>query len=103
MFVHETGRAGPRFVINFPTKRHWRDASRMDDVRAGLRDLVRVIGEHGIGSIAIPPLGCGLGRLDWAQVGPLIERELRNLADMRITLYAPIYGGRHGWMVQSGM
>ncbi|KAK0348315.1 hypothetical protein LTR94_037752, partial [Friedmanniomyces endolithicus] len=68
MFVYERHRLDtPRFIINFPTKRHWRGKSRMEDIDAGLVDLVRVIRERKIRSIAIPPLGSGLGGLDWRQ------------------------------------
>jgi O-acetyl-ADP-ribose deacetylase (regulator of RNase III) len=52
---------GPRWIIHFPTKKHWRHRSRMEWVREGLRDLVRVVRENGIRSIALPPLGCGSG------------------------------------------
>lgn len=74
MFVHETGMLpNPRFIINFPTKRHWRDASRIGDIRAGLRTLVLEVKLREIQSIAIPALGCGLGGLAWADVRPCIE------------------------------
>ena len=53
-----------RFIVNFPTKRHWRDASRLEDIRLGLQSLAMAIGQFGIRSIALPPLGCGLGGLD---------------------------------------
>jgi O-acetyl-ADP-ribose deacetylase (regulator of RNase III) len=77
MFVVPTGRlARPRLIINFPTKGHWRARSRLVDVDAGLRDLVRVIEEYEIESVALPPLGCGLGGLDWADVRPRIEAAL---------------------------
>ena len=75
MFVYERHRLDtPRFIINFPTKRHWRGKSRMEDIDAGLIDLVRVIRERKIRSIAIPPLGSGLGGLDWRQVRPRIKK-----------------------------
>lgn len=65
MFVYETDQlANPRFIINFPTKRHWRGASRMEDIEAGLYALVKTIKEHQIKSVAIPPLGSGLGGLN---------------------------------------
>ena len=67
---------GPRFVINFPTKDHWRSGSKLSDIEAGLIDLRTVIEKLGLHSIAIPPLGCGNGGLDWADVRPLIEAEL---------------------------
>ena len=56
---------GPRWIIHFPTKKHWRHPSKLAWIRDGLRDLVRVIHEHGIASVALPPLGCGNGGLDW--------------------------------------
>ena len=62
MFVFETGQlTNPRYIINFPTKRHWRGKSRMEDIDAGLEALVKEVRDRGIRSIAIPPLGSGLG------------------------------------------
>ncbi len=62
MFIYETGLPGnPRFIINFPTKAHWRARSRLGDIQEGLADLRRVIHDRKIRSIAIPPLGCGNG------------------------------------------
>jgi O-acetyl-ADP-ribose deacetylase (regulator of RNase III) len=61
-----------RWILNFPTKRHWRQPSRLEDIADGLDDLVRVIEELGLRSIAVPPLGCGNGRLPWTTVRPLI-------------------------------
>ncbi|GAB6047441.1 macro domain-containing protein [Methyloparacoccus murrellii] len=90
MFVFETGQLTlPRFIINFPTKRHWRGKSRTGDIEAGLVDLVKVIRDKGIHSIAIPPLGAGLGGLDWSEVRPRIERALAELADVRVLVYEP--------------
>lgn len=79
---------GPKFVINFPTKRHWRGPSKLEYIDRGLDDLARVITEHGIKSIAVPPLGCGNGGLNWADVRPLIERKLGPL-DAEVLLFAP--------------
>jgi O-acetyl-ADP-ribose deacetylase (regulator of RNase III) len=79
---------GPRFIINFPTKDHWKAKSKIADIRAGLTDLVRVIQERGITSIAVPPLGCGNGGLNWADVRPLIESALGSLA-IDVCLYSP--------------
>ena len=71
MFVFETGLlTNPRIIVNFPTKRHWRGGSRIEDIDAGLQDLAHVIVTRGIRSIAIPPLGCGNGGLDWGEVRP---------------------------------
>ena len=80
--VWETGALdGPRYILNFPTKRHWRAPSRLEDIEAGLADLVRVVDELAIRSIALPPLGCGNGGLDWSVVAPLIWDALTPLAD----------------------
>lgn len=87
--VWETGAMdGPRFVINFPTKRHWRTPSKLDDIRDGLDDLVRTIEAHRIRSIAVPPLGCGNGGLDWADVRSLIENKLGPLT-VDVVVYPP--------------
>jgi O-acetyl-ADP-ribose deacetylase (regulator of RNase III) len=80
MFVFETGRLErPRFIINFPTKEHWRSRSRLADIEAGLEDLRRVLAELELESVALPPLGCGLGGLRWSDVQPRIERALRDV------------------------
>ena len=89
MFVTETGEIAPRFIINFPTKRHWKGKSRMEDVEAGLIDLVRVVQELGIRSIAIPPLGAGLGGLEWSDVRPRIEAAIAGLSAVETTIYEP--------------
>ena len=90
MFVFDTGRlTNPRYIINFPTKRHWRDASRMEDIEAGLRALVDEIRRRGIRSIAIPPLGCGLGGLNWREVRVLINRALGDLAGVHVIVFEP--------------
>lgn len=89
MFVTHTGRFEPRLIINFPTKRHWKGNSRIDDIRAGLTDLVRVIREERIRSIAIPPLGCGLGGLRWEDVRPLIVTAFEELPEVEVQLFPP--------------
>ena len=76
MFVFETGELMPRFIINFPTKQHWRGRSRLADIDRGLSALVTEIERRGIRSIALPPLGCGLGGLDWNDVKPRIHGTL---------------------------
>jgi|SRR5882724_4647462 len=89
MFVFETGfLANPKYIINFPTKRHWRGKSRIEDIDAGLKALVDEIGRRGIRSIAVPPLGSGLGGLDWTEVRPLIEAALGNL-DLQAVVFEP--------------
>lgn len=88
--VWETGRLdGPRYVINFPTKGHWRAASRLSDVEAGLADLIRVVRELGIRSIAVPPLGCGNGGLAWSDVEPRIREAFAALPEVDVVLFAP--------------
>lgn len=90
MFVFETGTmTNPKFIINFPTKRHWRGKSRMEDIDAGLETLTVEIRERGIRSIAIPPLGSGLGGLDWAEVRPRIESALRDLRNVDVLVFQP--------------
>jgi len=90
MFVFETGGlVNPRYIINFPTKRHWRGNSRVADIESGLEDLVAAVRRLGIRSIAIPPLGSGLGGLDWQQVRPRIEAAFADLPDVHVLLYEP--------------
>lgn len=90
MFVYETNLlTNPRYIINFPTKRHWREKSRIEDIEAGLNTLVEVVQSLGIRSIAIPPLGAGLGGLDWQTVRHLIERTLVALPDVDVLVYEP--------------
>jgi len=89
MFVFATGKlASPQYIVNFPTKRHWKGKSRMADIESGLEDLVRVINDMGIRSIALPPLGSGLGGLDWNDVRQRIEGAL-TLPDVRVIVYEP--------------
>jgi Macro domain. len=80
---------GPRWIINFPTKGHWRAKSRMTDIETGLADLVSTIKRLCIRSIAIPPLGCGNGGLEWSEVRPRIESALRDVPDLRVLVYPP--------------
>ena len=90
MFVFETGQlTNPRCIINFPTKRHWRGKSRMEDIEAGLKALVDTLRQYDIRSVAIPPLGSGLGGLDWSEVRPRIEATLQPLTDVRVIVYEP--------------
>jgi O-acetyl-ADP-ribose deacetylase (regulator of RNase III) len=85
--VHELD--GPRWIVNFPTKQHWRAPSRMEWVVDGLRDLRRFLVEQKVKSIAIPPLGAGNGGLEWAEVREQIERTLGDL-DIDILVFEPI-------------
>lgn len=91
LFVFEANRLhGPRFIINFPTKRHWRGKSRIEDIRLGLESLVEEVRRRGISSIAVPPLGCGLGGLDWQRVRPLIEDSFASLPAVQVLVYEPL-------------
>lgn len=91
MFVYETGQlTPPRYIINFPTKRHWRGKSRIEDIEAGLVALSSTIRERGIRSIALPPLGSGLGGLDWSDVRARIESTLADLPAVHIRVYEPM-------------
>ena len=90
MFVVPTNSlTPPQWIINFPTKADWRSKSRMEDIEAGLSDLIAVIRELEIRSVAVPPLGCGNGGLDWSEVRPRIEAAFAELPDVQILLYAP--------------
>jgi O-acetyl-ADP-ribose deacetylase (regulator of RNase III) len=90
MFVFNTGQLTlPRYVINFPTKRHWRGKSRIQDIDSGLTALVSEVRNRGIRSIAIPPLGSGLGGLDWSEVLPRIKVAMEGLPDVRVRIYEP--------------
>ncbi len=80
---------GPRFIINFPTKGHWRSQSRLEDIDDGLADLVRVVRALGIRSIAVPPLGCGNGGLPWAEVQARIRAAFAAVPGLDLRLYAP--------------
>lgn len=90
MFVFDNGGlTKPKYIINFPTKKHWRSKSRIGDIRAGLTDLVRVIRKYDIRSIAVPPLGSGSGGLNWDDVRPLIEKALKPLTEVDVLIYPP--------------
>lgn len=78
-----------RIVINFPTKEHWRSVSRLTDIVEGLRYLRANVREWGVRSMAVPPLGCGNGQLEWSVVGPTLYRELDTIG-IPVTLYAPL-------------
>ena len=90
MFVFETGQlTNPRYIVNFPTKRHWRGKSRIEDIEVGLNALAEEIGKRGIRSVAVPPLGSGLGGLEWRDVRRRIEDALRGLNDLHIVVFEP--------------
>lgn len=90
MFVHPTGGlTNPKFIINFPTKRHWRGKSQMRDIDAGLQALVSELRTRRIASVAVPPLGSGLGGLVWEDVRRRIEDELGGLTDLHVIVFEP--------------
>ena len=90
MFVHDSGdMLHSKVIINFPTKRHWRNNSRMEDVESGLMALVEEVKNRNIKSIAIPPLGCGLGGLQWSEVKPKIEAAFADLPGVEVLLFEP--------------
>lgn len=90
MFVFERGQlTGPRLIINFPTKRHWKGKARIEDIRTGLVDLIDVLRRFDVQSIAIPPLGCGNGGLRWSEVRPMIEAALAEVESVTALLYEP--------------
>lgn len=80
---------GPRYIVNFPTKGHWRSKSRLADIQAGLEDLLNAIRRLEIRSIALPPLGCGHGGLNWGDVEPLIRDAFANAPEVHVKLFAP--------------
>jgi O-acetyl-ADP-ribose deacetylase (regulator of RNase III) len=80
----------PKYIINFPTKIHWKDKSEIIYIVAGLNDLVRVCREKKISSIAIPPLGCGLGGLNWERIRTRIVSVMECMSDMEIIIFEPI-------------
>ena len=91
MLIHDNGGlVNPRWIINFPTKRHWRGKSRLKDVADGLVALVSDVRRLGIRSIAVPPLGCGLGGLDWAEVRPMIEQAFNSVPNVQVLLFEPV-------------
>ena len=90
MFVSETGQlSNPKYIINFPTKRHWRGKSRIEDIESGLKALVQEIRNKSIKSIAIPPLGSDLGGLDWREVRSLIETAMHELDEVQVIVFEP--------------
>ena len=102
LFVFETGAlTNPRYIVNFPTKRHWRGRSRLGDIDAGLSDLVRQLRRRGIRSIAVPPLGAGLGGLDWRAVRRRIETALEGLDDVDVVVFEPNGAPEAGRMARS--
>ena len=76
-------------VLNFPTKRHWKDGSLLQDIEDGLKYLAESYEQMGLQSLAMPALGCGLGGLKWSDVQPLIEKHLGSISDLDVYVYEP--------------
>jgi O-acetyl-ADP-ribose deacetylase (regulator of RNase III) len=90
MLVFETRKMiGPKYIINFPTKQHWRGNSKYEYILSGLEGLIAEVRYRGIRSVALPPLGCGLGGLDWNRVRPMIEASFASLPNVEVLLFEP--------------
>ena len=90
MFIFNTGSMiNPKYIINFPTKRHWKGKSHLEDIESGLKSLIEEVRKHNIRSIAVPPLGCGLGGLKWSVVRPMIEKAFADLPAVMVLLFEP--------------
>ncbi len=91
MFVTEQrDLVGPRWIINFPTKAHWRFPSKIEWVAEGLDDLKAVIRSRQIKSVALPPLGAGNGGLEWSEVRQLIADKMSDLEGVEVIVYEPV-------------
>jgi len=90
MFVYETRLLiSPAYIINFPTKQHWREITQIEDIKSGLQDLVKIIVQLRIKSIALPPFGCELDGLNWDKVRACIENAFVNLTDVEVIIFKP--------------
>ncbi len=85
----KNAQANPHFIINFPTKKHWREPSRVEDIESGLRSLVETVKRYEIKSIAMPALGCGLGGLDYDEFKLLIEKSFSSISNVEVLLFMP--------------
>ena len=89
MFISSTGKLFPKYIINFPTKRHWRGKSKIGDIKSGLKALTEEVQRLNIQSIAIPPLGCGNGGLNWVEIKPMIANAFIELPDVKVVIFEP--------------
>lgn len=90
VFIYDMGQwEEPRYIINFPTKAHWRGDSKIEYVESGLRDLIEQVERLGIKSVALPPLGCGNGGLEWNKVKRVILEAFKNHPDIQVNLFEP--------------
>lgn len=95
LLITNTGLTRPKFIVNFPTKNHWRSRSKIEFIEIGMKELVKEIKERQIKSIAIPPLGCGNGGLNWNEVKTVILRELEEVGnDVEVIIYEPGYNNQ---------
>ena len=90
MFTTSTDKLFPRYIINFPTKDHWKGKSKIEDIESGLKALVKEVKKLNIKSIAIPPLGCGNGGLNWEVVKPMIVNACTEFPDVRVVIFEPV-------------
>lgn len=86
---HLSAVSNPKYIISFPTKKHWKAKSRIEDIKAGLENLIEVVKKCNIESIAIPPLGCGNGGLDWRDIKPLIVKSFAQISQVEVLLFTP--------------
>jgi O-acetyl-ADP-ribose deacetylase (regulator of RNase III) len=90
MLIFSTGTLiNPKYIINFPTKKHWRNKSKIEYIEAGLPNLIYEVKKLGIRSVAVPPLGCGLGGLRWADVSKLLEKKINDLPEIKWVIFEP--------------
>ena len=90
VFPYKTNQLNnPQWIINFPTKKHWRQPSRLEYIEKGMRSLLEMIAAYNIRSVAIPPLGAGSGKLEWSKVRRVIVDAFKQLPDVRVHLYEP--------------
>lgn len=82
---------GPKWIVNFPTKKHWRQKTKMEWIIAGLQDLREFVVTEGVRSIAIPPLGSGNGGLNWAEVRPHVVKHMGDLDGLSVVVYEPTH------------
>ena len=93
VFPARSGKKGPPyFIVNLPTKQHWRDKSRLDEVARGVDDLVRYVGDiiFHVEEVAVPALGCGYGGLDWTDVWGMLQDKLDPVLNVQFTVYQPM-------------
>lgn len=89
MHVYKRKEENPKYIINFPTLYHWKDKSKLKDIKQGLEDLLTVVKKKKIKSIAIPALGCGVGGLEWREVKQVIENTFKD-SKVQVHLYEPL-------------